>query len=103
MNNQKTFGRNGKCRLLALVMLLCLCGCGRYEGHNGYFFAWRDFERSHIVVADLNKDGETTDMEMKMFTRQWLSGKSLTLKEGSHRVYDKQGKSLSAEEFASKF
>ena len=88
---------------VCLTYLLYIVGCGRYDGHNGYFFAWKDFESVHLVEADLDTNGVTTHEEMQAFTADWLKSKGLTKRDGFYQVYDGKGKPVCAADFVSKF
>jgi hypothetical protein len=86
-----------------LIALLCLQGCGRYEGHNGYYFAWKDFDDKNIVNADTNKDGTTTNEEFDAFKSEFLINRGWTKKKGFDQIYDKDGRKISPSEFAAEF
>lgn len=85
------------------ICLLYIAGCGRYEGHNGYYFAWRDFEKEHIVDADLDGNMETTRCEMEAFKLMWLTAKGWRIRSGFYQVYDNQGNKIPASVFARAF
>ena len=87
----------------AMVTCLLIAGCGRYDGHNGRFFAWQDFDSEFLVAADENKDGQTTTAEFLAYRLAWLRGHRLACREGFSDVRDERGNPVSAGELAEMF
>lgn len=95
--------------ILVIFLVVFICGSilhiynGRYYGHNGYHFAWKDLDRINTVVADTNKDGITTRQESEEYRKRHLIKHRLTVREGREQVYNQDGKPISAIEFSKSF
>ena len=88
---------------LFVLTLWVLQGCDRYSGHNGYHFAWRDFEMAHLHLADINKDGVVTDQEMQAVKSKFLTTRGWVMKVTDYEVYDSTGVLVEAKDFVKEF
>ncbi len=68
-------------KILLFLTLSILTSCGRYHGHNRYYFFWLDFERQSITSgkADLDNDGIITKAELLKIEHKWVKDKGLQL------------------------
>lgn len=89
--------------ILCVLLMFSLQGCERYGGHNGYDFAWRDFERAHLHLADLNKDGIVTNQERETVKSKFLTDRGWVMSSRDYEVYDSNGTLVEAKDFVAEF
>ena len=91
--------------LALLVKALVMTGFfNRYHGHNGYYFAWRDFKRVYSVVSDLNGDSNVSRDEVEAVKKDFLIRNELYTVGGSNEMYlVESGKEISARCFVYMF
>ncbi len=86
---------------LLVVALLLSIGCSTYSRHDGYFWFWRDVDKSLMAKSDFNDDGKVTHEESARSRLDWAKSKGLLCDYRSRLHRD--GRRLSAKEAARLF
>lgn len=86
-----------------IVCALYVFNYDKYKQHNGYYFAWVEFEKVAQKNANYDNNNIITKEELKRFEVEFFIKNNLHTVEGYLQVYNEQGEKLTAKEFVELF
>lgn len=80
-----------------VTLLLFSVGCGRYYGHDDFYYFWRDFDAVHLAAADADHDGTVTVEEAETERTRWFRKHGYIRRDGRWELFDTDGRRVSPE------